>query len=623
MHKILAMMLMLGAVSVLITAMSSMEIRSLKSSYGQLVDNRLPAIQQLIRSHRQGTEIVKHGMEALLAGAGTGAARQARELADGSLAEAEKSLAKAAELDPALAPETADVRASFQEVHRLTLQALERDRAGDRAGALRVLASADARFDRTGERLRAGNEQRTAAAAAETAELQERTNRKILIALLASLLGTAFALFIAHRVVRGSIIRPMLELNGEMSVLASGDHKLTIRHAGRKDEIGTMSRSVQVFRDQAEERAKLAEQKKQADAEQEHVVKTLGTHLDRLAAGDVSSEIGEQFPDSYRQLRTAFNAAMRSLGELIASVRDSTAEIRTGSSEIAQASEDLARRTESNAASLEETSAAIVQMDGRLKATAKASAETVGRADQAIATVTGGREVAEEAVQAMGRVADSAKGIDSVIEGLDKIAFQTRVLAMNAAVEAGRAGEAGRGFAVVADLVSALAMRAEEEAKRARDQLTVTQTDIVTAVGAVEKVDAALQNISADVGEVHQLLGSMANDNQAQAHAISEINAAVTSMDQSTQQNAAMVEQTSAAARNLMNEVTSLANQAARFRCSSARGDARPASSPAPARGSALPRIGKEGFYQSPVRPLGPAAVQALVRPDADDWKEF
>ena len=127
----------------------------------------------------------------------------------------------------------------------------------------------------------------------------------------------------------------------------------------------------------------------------------------------------------------------------------------------------------------------------------------------------------------MGRVSDSAKGIDSVIEGLDKIAFQTRVLAMNAAVEAGRAGEAGRGFAVVADLVSALAMRAEEEAKRARDQLTVTQTDIVTAVEAVTKVDGALANISGDVTQVHELLATMAADNQAQSAAITQISVAI------------------------------------------------------------------------------------------------
>lgn len=179
--------------------------------------------------------------------------------------------------------------------------------------------------------------------------------------------------------------------------------------------------------------------------------------------------------------------------------------------------------------------------------------------------VRAGRQTTDAAVQSMTRVAESAKGIDSVIEGLDKIAFQTRVLAMNAAVEAGRAGEAGRGFAVVADLVSALAMRAEEEAGRARDQLTATQIEIVAAVDMVQKVDGALAGIAEDVAGVHALLSNMATDNQAQSTAITEISSAVGTMDQSTQQNAAMVEQTSAAARNLSGEVQSLIEQARRF----------------------------------------------------------
>jgi methyl-accepting chemotaxis protein len=316
---------------------------------------------------------------------------------------------------------------------------------------------------------------------------------------------------------------------------------------------------------------------------------------------------------------------LSALRGLIGAVGESAGQIRTGSGEIAQASEDLARRTESNAASLEETSAALVQIDTRIKATAEAAERTVRRADQTIATVTGGRSIADEAVQAMGRVSDSAKGIDNVIEGLDKIAFQTRVLAMNAAVEAGRAGEAGRGFAVVADLVSALAMRAEEEAKRARDQLTVTQTEIVSAVDAVQKVDGALQDLSGDVGEVHQLLGTMAADNQAQASAITQISAAIGSMDQATQQNAAMVEQTSAAARNLTSEVETLADQAARFRTGgeSARPRSRkaePAAAPkhfVPAR----PRSNGSGeAYVSPVAAL-PAKGQA--GDGFDDWKDF
>lgn len=257
-------------------------------------------------------------------------------------------------------------------------------------------------------------------------------------------------------------------------------------------------------------------------------------------------------------------------------------------------------------------------MDGRLKATATAAGETVTRADQAISTVSGGRSVADPAVQAMGRVSESAKGIDSVIEGLDKIAFQTRVLAMNAAVEAGRAGEAGRVFAVVADLVSALAMRAEEEAKRARGQLTLTQADIGTAVEAVQRVDGALENISVDVGEVHHLLASIASDNQGQAAAITQISAAVASMDQATQQNAAMVEETSAAARSLLGEVTSLAERADTFQI-----DRRRSAQNRVVGVEVSRRAVREGLSsQSAVKRLPPEVVGALTRPD-DGWHQF
>ncbi|GAA4000988.1 methyl-accepting chemotaxis protein [Sphingomonas humi] len=423
---------------------------------------------------------------------------------------------------------------------------------------------------------------------------------------------------------REAIAQPYVATVVRMEALAAGDLDSPIEFTNYTDCVGRMTKAMFVFRDTA--RKQLVAQAE----EQAAVVDLFGDALKALRGGDLTVRITAEAPKAYEGLKSAYNEAVSAISELIRSVTESASEIRTGSSEIAQASEDLARRTESNAASLEETSAAIVQMDERLKASAGAAGQTVGRADQAIATVTGGRSLADEAVQAMGRVSDSAKGIDSVIEGLDKIAFQTRVLAMNAAVEAGRAGEAGRGFAVVADLVSALAMRAEEEAKRARDQLTVTQTDIVTAVDAVGQVDTALQNIFSDVGEVHQLLGQMASDNQAQALAITEINTAIASMDQSTQQNAAMVEETSAAARNLLNEVNGLADQAAQFRCEQAAvhkaaPDSSRASSAA-ASPAKLPRKGKEGFYQSPVRPLqatAAAALGAMVQSSEADWNEF
>ena len=364
------------------------------------------------------------------------------------------------------------------------------------------------------------------------------------------------------------IATPISGLTRTMAALAAGRNDLDVANTDRGDEVGDMARAVLVFRNAAVAKQVAEAAASEAEAEQKMVVETVSSQLAELAGGNLTASITRDFPAEYASVRSNFNAAVESLRNLIASVITSAHSVRTGSGENAQASEDLARRTEANAASLEQTSAAVKQMDGRLKNTAVAATKTVDTANDAIRTVANGRSVADEAVQAMSRVADSAKGIDGVIEGLDKIAFQTRVLAMNAAVEAGRAGEAGRGFAVVADLVSALAMRAEEEAGRARGQLTATQTDIVAAVDMVQKVDTALENIAGDVGEVHALLRRIALDNQAQSTAITEVSAAIDTMDRSTQQNAAMVEETSAAARNLAGEVTQLADQASRFRVS-------------------------------------------------------
>ncbi|WP_294258314.1 methyl-accepting chemotaxis protein [uncultured Sphingomonas sp.] len=428
------------------------------------------------------------------------------------------------------------------------------------------------------------------------------------------------ALGVVWLVINRTIAQPMAALAHVTKTLAEGG-SASVPSLGRGDELGEIARAVEQFRLSAQERAQIDAR---AAAEQQMVTNTVRESLVRVAQGDLTADVTADFPAAYAELKANLNEALSSLRELIGSVTASTQRIRTGSSEIAQASEDLARRTEANAAALEQTAAAVTQMDQRLKATATAASSTVQRADQAISVVSSGRSTADEAVQAMTRVSESAKGIDSVIEGLDKIAFQTRVLAMNAAVEAGRAGEAGRGFAVVADLVSALAMRAEEEAGRARDQLTATQADIVTAVGMVEKVDGALSNISSDVGEVHQLLGRIASDNQAQSSAISEISDTIGTMDQSTQQNAAMVEETSAAARNLTSEVASLADQAERFNIGNAAAGTRAparggASTPARTRSKTKPSGGNG--YVSPVKPM--ATPMATASAGADDWTSF
>jgi len=407
---------------------------------------------------------------------------------------------------------------------------------------------------------------------------------------------------------REAIAGPYVTTVVRMEALAAGDLNSPIQFTNYADCVGRLTKAMFTFKETAAAQIELnAESERNAAT-----VRTMSANMGRLADGDLTANITADFPPAYEGLKSSFNAAVDSLRAVIGNVATGTDAIGTGSSEIAQASEDLARRTESNAASLEQTSAALVEIETRLKASATAAEGTVARADRAFASVGTGRELAEHAKAAMTRVSSSAQGIDNVIEGLDKIAFQTRVLAMNAAVEAGRAGDAGRGFAVVADLVSALAMRAEEEAKRARDQLSVTQIEIVTAVEAVEKVDGAFADISADVGEVTSLVAGMAADNVAQSSAVSEISAAVGSMDAATQQNAAMVEQTSAAARNLLTEVGALARDTARFQFDGGRSAQRRTQAPASTvrAQAARPAVDKRGH-----KPIVPAAEPA--------WADF
>ncbi|WP_019370016.1 methyl-accepting chemotaxis protein [Sphingomonas sp. HT-1] len=427
-----------------------------------------------------------------------------------------------------------------------------------------------------------------------------------LLAVAAAVIGFAFYLAVNFR---RAVCDPYVATVVRMEGLAAGDLASPIAHTDYEDCVGRISRGMLIFRDAAVAQKEAAEQ--QAD-----VVRVLGASLQRLAAGDLTADVTVDFPGANAQLKTNFNEALAALRDLVRSVSMSAETISTGAAEIASASEDLSRRTESAAASLEETVASIGEMDQRLRSTASSATETVARADGAIGSVEAGRSVADQAVSAMSRVSESAKGIDDVIEGLDKIAFQTRVLAMNAAVEAGRAGEAGRGFAVVADLVSALAMRAEEEAGRAREQLTATQTDVTAAVGMVQRVDEAFAAIAGDVREVHDLLGSMATANQAQASSVGEISTAMTVMDQATQQNAAMVEQTSAAARNLSTEVEALKRQAQAFTVDAGGNGARtnlPLKRPTIGRPAAAPRT----------RTAAPAAAAAMTASAEGDWASF
>jgi len=474
------------------------------------------------------------------------------------------------DLDPALvAALTQDAHAPaarfWDETHRLEAAAKVNDLTALRASYARLAADYAEH--------RAKIDQAVTLANDHQGVLKARSDTTLIVASFAllGLAGLVIALAMGARYyLDRRVMTPLRELMEATTALADGSDR-SIPHIERDDELGAMARAVDFFRRSARERA-AAEARN--SAEQKLVAESLGHVLRTMAGGDLS-DVEVEFPESYASVGKDLNRAVDTLRAMVRAVIDTTSDIRASSSSIASATDDLARRTESSASALEEASSTIAGMEVRLRSTAQAaqrssegSLETLGAAGEM-------RERTDEAVAAMRRVSESTAGIDNVIEGLDKIAFQTRVLAMNAAVEAGRAGDAGRGFAVVADLVSTLAMRAEEESRRARAQLSTTQQEVVIAVDAVGKVGGAIETILARCTEAAELTSEIASDNNAQALAITDVSGAVGKLDRIVQQNAAMVHQTSAAAASLAYEIEVLAGHAAAFRHD--KGDRSPA----------------------------------------------
>ncbi len=331
---------------------------------------------------------------------------------------------------------------------------------------------------------------------------------------------------------------------------------------------------------EAAEAARRDEMRRVADAErqaretvQATVVAELANGLRRLAQGDLRAKIESMFSEGYDQLRLDFNAAIATLEGVIGSIRTSVDSIHGGSDEISRAAADLSRRTERTAAMLEQSAAALTELTASVESAADGAGEASRIVETARAAAEASGTVVREAVQAMGAIEQSSRKISTIVSVIDDIAFQTNLLALNAGVEAARAGEAGRGFAVVASEVRALSQRSSDAAREIADLISESGRQVNRGVGLVGKTGDALRNIVQSVVEISRHVSTIAASAREQSTGISEINTAIGQLDQSTQQNAAMVEQTNAASLTLADQASQLSRTVAQFSIGEVRAD--------------------------------------------------
>jgi methyl-accepting chemotaxis protein len=391
-------------------------------------------------------------------------------------------------------------------------------------------------------------------------------------------------LFVAGVIyLRKRAVNPLTRMTKRMSDMAAGDLATEVPYIQRTDEIGAMARALGVFHQAGLDKIALereaAAARTMSDAERaareartmeeaaqlQIVVEKLGAGLGRLAECNIRMTIDEPFAGDFESLRQDFNNSIATFQATLVQVLEQTSQLHENGQEMRQAATNLAKRTEQQAAALEETSAALEQVTSTVRSSSERTQETrkLVREAKECAIQSGG--VVRNAISAMQRIENASSEISQIIGVIDEIAFQTNLLALNAGVEAARAGDAGKGFAVVAQEVRELAQRSAKAAKEIKGLIGNSTVEVSAGVRLVGETGRALDQIEGFVASIDHNVDAIATAAAEQSVGLQQISSAVNEIDQMTQQNAAMVEETTAISHTLADGSSLLTTLVGRF----------------------------------------------------------
>ena len=645
--KILAITLPLCIVGLGATAYTSYNYMNADDAYSRFILQDNAGSVSLARANRNLTGTAYAAYEILVYDSGTPGMATASGAYKDSKEKLLLRLHEAADRLPADKSVIDGFIARANDIINVTDQAVKFGEVNKNAEAKVLLTKADEMITSLVDDSSKLLDEKTKYVAARASELSAQTYSTIFWSLILACIAFTLGIIASLMVAAKGITTPIANLRQRMTTLADGETQAPVNGQDRRDEVGQMAKAVSVFRENAldkqriekeaaatlslteKERAEREAQKVKDAADIQMAVDQLATALNKLAAGDVAYRIDTPFVSHLDTLRTNFNSSVGNLNDALKAVGQNARGIDAGANEIRAAADDLSKRTEQQAASVEETAAALEEITTTVKDSSRRAEEVGKLVDKARHGAERSGDVVRKAVTAMQEIERSSGEITNIISVIDEIAFQTNLLALNAGVEAARAGEAGKGFAVVAQEVRELAQRSAKAAKEIKELITNSGTHVRSGVDLVDETGRALEVIVGEVQEINRHVNAIVESSREQSTGLQEINTAVNSMDQGTQQNAAMVEQTTAASHSLAKEAASLNQLLSRFNLGETDGRSRNTSAPFAGAPKAVTSASKPAA--SPAHALGRkvasafgvGAAAATATAASASWEEF